>query len=173
MALATSKLSFLAGTLIAAGLFCCGGAFEQTGDRDPAFERAKHLQRGVNASLWFAQSSDYSKERLRTVMTEDDIALIEKLGFDPVRLSVDAAPLLKAGLSRRDSTSPFLTELDRVVTAMLRHHLSMIVDVHPESSYEANLRSGDEPVERSSRCFGATSRHISQPMIRNMSSSKS
>ena len=70
-------------------------AAAQPAERDLAWQRAQHLQHGINASIWFAQSTrDYSVERLRTFTTADDIALMEKLGFDHVRVSVDATPLL-------------------------------------------------------------------------------
>lgn len=155
-----SKLIMIGCSLLAALCTCSLVACAQGFDRDLAFDRAKHLQRGVNASLWFAQARDYSPERLRMFMTEDDIALIENLGFDHIRLSVDAAPLLQGGLSRKDDGSPFLTELDRVVTTILRHHLSVIVDVHPESAYKANLRNGDEPVERFSMLWSSLAGHF-------------
>src|ERR1035438_8096489 len=59
-----------------------------------AFQRAQHLKRGINASEWFAQSaSDYSAERTDRYTDAADIALMAKLGFDNVRLSIDATPL--------------------------------------------------------------------------------
>ena len=48
---------------------------------DLAFQRAEHLRRGINTSDWFAQSSDYSVQRLRTFTTPDDIRLIQN-AFD-------------------------------------------------------------------------------------------
>src|ERR1035441_5329833 len=60
-----------------------------------AFRRAEHLRHGINTSDWFSQSpNDYSVQRLRTFTTADDILLIRRLGFDHIRLSVDAEPLL-------------------------------------------------------------------------------
>src|SRR6185312_7813186 len=103
---------------------------------DIAFRRAKNLQRGINASIWFAQSpSDYSVHRLETFTTSDDIALMEKLGLDHVRLSIDPDPLLP-WLRGPDSDTPFLSELDKTVRTILAHHLSVIIDIHPESSYK-------------------------------------
>ena len=32
----------------------------------PAWKRAEHLRHGINASEWFAQSKDYSPQRLRS-----------------------------------------------------------------------------------------------------------
>lgn len=110
-----------------------------------AFQRAEHLQHGINASLWFAQSRDYSTERLRSFTTADDIALMEKLGFDHVRLSIDPGPLQRGRAFGDDSA--FLHELDRIVKLMLAHHLAVIIDIHPESTFKADLRTGDDSVQ--------------------------
>src|SRR3954451_20863724 len=55
----------------------------------PSWKRIQHLQHGINASEWFAQSNDYSVQRLQTYTTLDDIDLIKRLGFDHVRISID------------------------------------------------------------------------------------
>src|SRR6185437_15403595 len=60
-----------------------------------AFQRAQHLQHGINTSMWFAQADDYSPQRLETYTTAKDIALIEQMGFDHCRLSIDAGPLVE------------------------------------------------------------------------------
>ena len=63
-----------------------------------AFARAQHLRHGINASEWFAQSaSDYSAARTGRYTDDADIALMAKLGFDSVRLSIDATPLALHG----------------------------------------------------------------------------
>src|SRR5512138_1618942 len=53
--------------------------------------RFSRLRHGVNLSHWFAQSSDndYSKAHLDSHTTAADLALIEKLGFDHVRFTVE------------------------------------------------------------------------------------
>src|SRR6266567_4874269 len=56
--------------------------------------RAQHLRHGINASEWFAQSaSDYSAARTDRYTNDADIVLMAQLGFDNVRLSIDATPL--------------------------------------------------------------------------------
>jgi endoglucanase len=113
-----------------------------------AFQRAQHLKHGINASIWFAQSTrDYSKERLETFTTADDIKLMAQLGFDHVRLSIDADPLT-AAFRGRPENAYFIIELDRVVKTMLDNHLSVIIDIHPESSYKAPLRQGSASVQQ-------------------------
>ena len=81
---------------------------------DLAFQRAEHLRRGINTSDWFAQSNDYSVQRLRTFTTPDDIRLIHQLGFDHIRLSIDADPLL-AWQRKQPNGTAFMEELDAIV----------------------------------------------------------
>jgi endoglucanase len=130
---------------------------------DPAFARAQHLRRGINASIWFAQSpGNYSVERLRTFTTGDDIALIAKLGFDHVRLSIDADPVndwVRAQSATPDATTPFMTELDRVVGLILDNHLSVIVDIHPEDKYKAPLKQGTASVQQFTSLWRALASH--------------
>ncbi|QNI30248.1 cellulase family glycosylhydrolase [Alloacidobacterium dinghuense] len=124
-----------------------------------AFKRAQHLQRGINASIWFAQSSgNYSVERLRTFTTSDDIALIRQLGFDHIRVSIDADPLLP--WLRDPETTPFVAELDRAVKIMLDQQLAVIIDIHPESSYKAQLLRGTEGVEHFAALWRALAKHF-------------
>ena len=67
---------------------------DRAADLRTAFARAQHLRRGINVSHWFSQNaSDYSSHHTDTETTPEDIALIAKLGFDHVRLSIDATPL--------------------------------------------------------------------------------
>jgi endoglucanase len=135
-------------------------ATAQRPSTDVAWARAQSLQHGINASLWFAQSRDYTVERLRSFTTEDDIALMEKLGFDHVRLSIDPAPLIAGNLTNGHSDSPFLKELDRVVDSMLQHHLAVIIDLHPETPYKATLRTNDEAIEHFAMVWTALARHF-------------
>jgi endoglucanase len=46
-----------------------------------AFERAAHLQRGINLSVWYAQAADCSATRLTTYTTADDFKLVRPLGL--------------------------------------------------------------------------------------------
>lgn len=133
---------------------------QSSGDR-LAFSRAQHLEHGINASMWFAQSpGNYSVERLRTFTTSDDIALMHQLGFDHVRLSIDADPLL-AWLRSPDGATPFMVELDRVVKTMNDQKLAVIVDIHPESAYKAQLLHGTDSVERFAMLWRALAKHFS------------
>src|ERR1017187_5100449 len=79
-----------------------------------AFERAAHLQRGVNLSMWYAQARDYSPDRLTTYTTADDFKLVRSLGFDHVRLSINPEPLMQDG--HPDALEPAaIARLDKTV----------------------------------------------------------
>jgi endoglucanase len=123
-----------------------------------AFQRAQHLQHGINTSEWFAQANDYSPQRLETFTTPKDIALIAAMGFDHCRLSIDAAPLL--AWQEAGEATPFMTELDNVVRTMLDNHLSVIIDIHPTSEYKAELFQGSAGVASFAALWRALAAHF-------------
>ncbi len=114
-----------------------------------AITRAQHLRHGINASQWFAQSaSDYSAARTNRYTDAGDIALIAKLGFDNVRLSIDPVPLEQFPRGREGLNDEFLSRLDAAVDAMLANGLAVQIDLHPEEAYKLQLRTGNESVDR-------------------------
>lgn len=127
-----------------------------------AFERAQHLQHGINTSMWFAQASDYSEHRLQTFTTPDDIALIAKMGFDHCRLSIDGDQLMTWFYTERDvhHSTGFMDELDRVVKTMLDDHLSVIIDIHPTSQFKAALFQGSGGVGNFIDLWRALAQHF-------------
>jgi aryl-phospho-beta-D-glucosidase BglC (GH1 family) len=114
-----------------------------------ALSRAQHLRHGINASEWFAQSAnDYSAARTNRVIDDADIALMAKLGFDNVRLSIDAVPLEQYPRSKDGLNTEFVDRLDHAVDTMLANGLAVQIDVHPESSYKTQVRTTTEGVDR-------------------------
>ena len=114
-----------------------------------AFARAQRLKRGVNASEWFAQSaSDYSAARTNRYTDAGDIALMARLGFDNVRLSIDAVPLEQYPRGKDGLNADFVGRLDRAVDTMLALGLAVQIDLHPEDSYKQQLRASDYAVDR-------------------------
>ena len=114
-----------------------------------AFARAQHLKQGINASEWFAQSaSDYSAARTNRYTDAEDIALMARLGFDHVRLSIDAVPLEQYPRGKDGLNADFLARLDRAVDTMLADGLAVQIDLHPEDSYKQQLRTSDDAVDR-------------------------
>jgi len=99
---------------------------DRAADLKTAFTRAHHLQRGINASEWFAQSAtDYSAARTDRYTDSADIALIAKLGFDNVRLSIDATPLEQWPHGKDGLNTEFVGRLDKVVDTMLAAGLAV------------------------------------------------
>jgi endoglucanase len=126
---------------------------------DLAFQRAQHLRRGINTSDWFAQSSDYSVQRLRTFTTADDIRLIHHLGFDHIRISIDADPLL-AWQRKQPNSAAFMEELDSIVKLAIEQKLAVVIDVHPQTRYKQSLLQGDEPVKRFAMLWRSLATHF-------------
>jgi aryl-phospho-beta-D-glucosidase BglC (GH1 family) len=123
-------------------------AQDRAADLQTAFARAQHLKRGINASQWFAQSRDYSAARTDRYTDAADIALIAKLGFDNVRLSVDAAPLEQYPRGEDGLNAEFLSRLDKAVDTMLADGLAVQIDLHPEGAYKQQLRTSNDAVDR-------------------------
>jgi aryl-phospho-beta-D-glucosidase BglC (GH1 family) len=113
-----------------------------------ALARAQHLKQGINASEWFAQAEDYSAARTNRYTDAADIALMARLGFDHVRLSIDAKPLQQDPQGADGLNADFVGRLDRAVDAMLSNGLAVIVDLHPNDDFKQQLRSGNDPVDR-------------------------
>jgi hypothetical protein len=124
-------------------------AQDRPADVQTAFARVQHLKRGINASMWFAQSpDDYSAARTNRYIDAQDIALIARLGFDNVRLSIDAAPLEQYPRGQDGLNAEFVARLDRAVDTMLANGLAVQIDLHPEESYKLQLRSSNDAVDR-------------------------
>ena len=126
-----------------------------------AARRAQLLHRGVNASMWFAQTSDYSPARLRSYTTADDIALMRTMGFDHVRLSIDGDELLR-GAPPNGLNATFAAELDTAVNTMLKDGLRVIVDVHPSDEFKRRLRTEDAAVTQFCALWTALAGHYAQ-----------
>jgi len=125
-------------------------AQDRAADVKTAFARAQHLKHGINASEWFAQHShDYSAKFTDGYTDDADIALMAKLGFDSVRLSIDPVPLEQSmNHWGGGPNADFLTRLDRMVDAMLAYGLAVQIDIHPEAPYKQAVKNGNEGVER-------------------------
>jgi endoglucanase len=114
-----------------------------------AFARAQHLKRGINASHWFSQSpGDYSAHHTDTEITADDIATMARLGFDNVRLSIDAVPLEQYPHGDDGLNSDFVGRLDHAVDTILADGMAVTIDLHPEDSYKQQLRMDNGAVDR-------------------------
>jgi endoglucanase len=114
-----------------------------------AFARAQHVRHGINASEWFAQSAnDYSAARTNRYTDAADIALMARLGFDNVRLSIDPTPLEQYPRGKEGMNEDFLARLDAAVDAMLANGLAVQIDIHPEENYKQQVRTSGDGVDR-------------------------
>ena len=114
-----------------------------------AFTRARHLQRGINASHWFSQSpGDYSAQHTDTETTPDDIATMARLGFDCVRLSVDPVPLEQLPRGVDGLNDEFVARLDHALDTILADGMAVTIDLQPEDSYKQPLRTDNAAVDR-------------------------
>jgi endoglucanase len=138
-------------TLLLAVIFAFGLqalAQDHAADVQTAFARAQHLKHGINASIWFAQHhADYSANYTDHETTAEDIAIMARLGFDHVRLSIDAVPLTQA-FNQRNGGGDFLVRLDKAVDEILAAGMAVIIDVHPEDSYKQAMRTDSTAVDR-------------------------
>jgi hypothetical protein len=124
-------------------------AQDRATDTKLAFTRAQHLKRGINVSHWFSQNAqDYSAGHTDTETTPDDIAVIAKLGFDNVRLSIDATPLEQYPHGADGLNADFVKRLDRALDSILEHGMAVQVDLHPEEPYKQGMRSDNASVDR-------------------------
>lgn len=123
-------------------------AQDRAADVRTAFARAQHLRHGINASEWFAQSNDYSAARLSRYSDAADIALMAKLGFDHVRISIDADALEHGPHNAEGLNAEFVAELDKTVDAVLADGMAVEIDLHPGSQFKQQLRAGDEGASR-------------------------
>jgi endoglucanase len=125
--------------------------------------RAAHLRHGINLSHWFAQVYDakgYTREHFDSWMSAADFALIKSMGFDHVRFTINPAPMMRH--NQADQLPPeYLGYLDSAVKMMLDNHLAVIIDMHPESDFKANLVQHDDSVEQFSDYWRAIARHYS------------
>jgi aryl-phospho-beta-D-glucosidase BglC (GH1 family) len=124
-------------------------AQDRSVDVQTAFARVQHLQHGINASEWFAQSpGDYSAARTDRYTDAGDIALMAKLGFDNVRLSIDPVPLEAGPVGKDGFNADFLARLDKVVDTILADGMAVQIDIHPEEGYKLQVRTSDTAVDR-------------------------
>src|SRR5271169_1052073 len=134
----------------------------QTVSSVPA-SRVARLRRGINTSQWFAQVYDkrgYTKEHFQDWTTAQDIALIQAMGFDHVRLSVDPQPMM---VSQRPDEIPaeYLGYLDAAVKMVLDRGLAVVIDLHPSSDFKSRLVKDDTFVQEFADFWRALARHYS------------
>jgi len=128
-----------------------------------AAARLQPLRHGITASAWFAQVWDqkgYTKEHFETWNTSTDIALIKRMGFDNVRLSVNPQPMFLHGHAD-EIPAEYLAYLDAAVKMMLDQGLAVTIDLHPDSDFKTKIAKDDGFVEQFADFWRALARHYS------------
>lgn len=126
-----------------------------------AFERAQHLQHGINLSMWYAQARDYSAERLASYTNDADFKLVRSLGFDSARLSINPVPLIAdqaAGTLRPEA----MARLDKTVAEITATGLVVVLDIHPEKDYEDALLKNDGDAQNFLKFWTAFASHYAK-----------
>lgn len=126
--------------------------------------RLAHLRHGINVSDWFAQVADpagYTKEHFDTAITPRDLDLIQAMGFDHVRLSVEPRPMFHA--KQADQIAPEDTQyLDAAVKMILDRGLAVEITIFADGEFKQRLASDDEFVEQFADFWRALARHYAQ-----------
>ena len=98
------------------------------------------VHRGTNISHWLSQSDRRGEER-KQFFTEEDVALIERLGYDHIRLPVDEEQLWDPeGRPEEEAFDLLESALDWGAA----HGLRVIVDLHILRSHHFN--EGEKPL---------------------------
>ena len=143
--------------VVVAGLTLSASAQRGT---SPAFQRAEHLRRGINLSMWYAQTRDFSASRLDSNTNAADFQLIKSLGFDHVRLSIDPEWLIaepQSGTLKPD----VIARLDKTVRELEGAGLNVIIDIHPEDSFKNPLGKGEDAAQRFDAFWSSLAGHFS------------
>jgi len=144
-------------SMLAIGLLLASAAMAQHGT-SLAFQRAEHLRRGINLSGWYAQTRDFTPQRMDSYTTSADFQTIKVLGFDHVRLSIDPEPLIsdpQLGSLKGDA----MARLDKTVKQLTDAGLNVVLDIHAEESWKAQLTQGGDGVERFCAFWAAFAGH--------------
>jgi endoglucanase len=136
----------------------------QAADTRATLERRfSRLRRGINLSHWFAQSitNNYSKTHLESHTTVDDLALIESMGFDHVRFTIEPTPLFDEWDDPGKLKSEYLKLFDAALDLILARKLAVIVDIHPHDEFKVRLNKEDRHVEAFAKFWTSFAKHLS------------
>src|SRR5262245_10466904 len=124
--------------------------------------RFARLRRGVNLSHWFSQAPNYTKERLETHTTAQDIKLIKSMGFDHVRFPIEPAPLLADTPDPSILNTTYLQYVDRALDMILATGLAVVIDIHPSDEFKLRMNRDERDVEAFAKFWRAFASHLSK-----------
>ena len=123
--------------------------------------RVARLRHGINLSHWFSQAPNYTKERLDSHTTAQDIALIKSMGFDHVRFPIEPAPLMADVPDPSILNTTYLAYVDSALDTILATGLAVVVDIHPSDEFKLRLRD-ERNVEAFAKFWRAFAAHLAK-----------
>jgi len=124
--------------------------------------RVARLRRGINLSHWFSQAPNYTKARLDTHTTAQDIALIKAMGFDHVRFPIEPAPLLSDTPDPSILNTTYLGYVDSALDMILATGLAVVVDIHPSDEFKLRMARDERGIEEFAKFWRAFATHLSK-----------
>lgn len=111
------------------------------------------FRKGIDLGGWFSQC-DYSEDRLNNFITESDFAIIEKWGFDHVRIPVDYNIFENEdGTYKEDG----FQRIDNAFALCEKYNLKIVFDLHKTAGYSfdsyGESESGFFESESLQECF--------------------
>ena len=108
-------------------VFSCVGAQAMPSNLPP-------LHKGINLSSWFANAP------MRQPLGEADFQKLSNLGFDYVRLPVNPVFIGFTLDGKPDQLEHLnLKAVDRAIDGLMAHHLTVILDIHPEADFKDEM----------------------------------
>ncbi len=99
----------------------------------------KGFRKGVDLGGWFSQC-DYTEERYRDFIREEDFAVIRSWGADHVRVPVDYDLLEDENGTPRESG---YRHLERAVSYCRENGLNMVLDLHKTAGFSFDPQEGE------------------------------
>src|SRR5688572_15462643 len=124
--------------------------------------RFRRLRRGINLSHWFSQAANYSKTRLETHTTAQDIALIKSMGFDHVRMPIEPAPLMRETPDPSILNATYLQYVDTALDMILATGLAVVIDIHPSDEFKLRMLREDRNIEAFAKFWRAFATHLAK-----------
>lgn len=121
-------MRIFAGLLAASFALMAAAAFGTEPNSVPK-TRLDRLSRGVNVTQWFQVYGPADESHYRSYMSDDEIALIRRLGLTHVRLCISPQYLYDSSMPDQP-IAPHLAELESAIQRFLSHDLAVVVDPH-------------------------------------------
>jgi aryl-phospho-beta-D-glucosidase BglC (GH1 family) len=124
--------------------------------------RVARLRRGINLSHWFSQAPNYTKARLDSHTTAQDIALIKAMGFDHVRFPIEPAPLLSDTPDPSILNTTYLGYVDSALDMILATGLAVVIDIHPSDEFKLRMARDERGIEAFAKFWRAFATHLAR-----------